>query len=152
MINKEFYENIFKNYFIPILQIINKDNIVTEKNDLNKIAEYLNFITDDDVDTNDEKRKKINRDFQIFEKYVTDDNIDEVELKKDVENTLGKLKNLMATTNFDKDKIIDIKDLKEKIDIINNKIDKWKPPSWQDILLSTFDSDIETINKKGLHK
>jgi hypothetical protein len=152
LINKEFYENIFKNYFIPILQIINKDNIVTEKNDLNKIAEYLNFITDDDVDTNDEKRKKINRDFQIFEKYVTDDNIDEVELKKDVENTLGKLKNLMATTNFDKDKIIDIKDLKEKIDIINNKIDKWKPPSWQDILLSTFDSDIETINKKGLHK
>ena len=152
LINKEFYENIFKNYFIPILQIINKDNIVTEQNDLNKIAEYLNFITDDDVDTNDEKRKKINRDFQIFEKYVSDDNIDEVELKKDVENTLGKLKNLMATTNFDKDKIIDIKDLKEKIDIINNKIDKWKPPSWQDILLSTFDSDIETINKKGLHK
>jgi hypothetical protein len=152
LINKEFYENIFKNYFIPILQLINKDNIVTEQNDLKKIAEYLNFITDDDVDTNDEKRKKINRDFQIFEKYVTDDNIDEIELKRDVENSLGKLKNLMATTNFDKDKIIDIKDLKEKIDIINNKIDKWKAPSWQDILLSTFDSDIETINKKGLHK
>jgi hypothetical protein len=152
LINKEFYENIFKNYFIPILQLINIDNIVTEQNDLKKIAEYLNFITDDDVDTNDEKRKKINRDFQIFEKYVTDDNIDEIELKRDVENSLGKLKNLMATTNFDKDKIIDIKDLNEKIDIINNKIDKWKAPSWQDILLSTFDSDIETINKKGLHK
>jgi hypothetical protein len=145
LINKEFYENIFKKYFIIILQSINKDSIVSEEAELKKIAKYLHFITYDD----NEKDKKINKDFKEFEKLGVDDDIDETSLKNNVKNSLNELNNLMATFNVDKKKIIDTVSLKKNVIEFKKKIENWSAPSWQDILLSTFNEDVEYINDKA---
>jgi len=145
LINKEFYENIFKKYFIIILQSINKDSIVSEEAELKKIAKYLHFITYDD----NEKDKKINKDFKEFEKLGVDDDIDEISLKNNVKNSLNELNDLMATFNVDKKKIIDTVSLKKNVIEFKKKIENWSAPSWQDILLSTFNEDVEYINDKA---
>jgi hypothetical protein len=145
LINKEFYENLFKKYFIVIMQTINRDSIISEQSDLKKIAKYLHFITYDD----NEKDKKINNDFKEFEKIGVDDAIDEIVLKENVNNSLNELNNLITTFNADKKKIIDTESLKNNVMAIKNKISKWSAPSWQEILLSTFNEDVEYINDKS---
>jgi len=145
LINKEFYENLFKKYFIVIMQTINRDSIISEKSELKKIAKYLHFITYDD----NEKDKKINNDFKEFEKTGVDDTIDEIVLKENVNNSLNELNNLITTFNADKKKIIDTESLKNNVMAIKNKISKWSAPSWQEILLSTFNEDVEYINDKS---
>jgi len=145
LINKEFYENLFKKYFIVIMQTINRDSIISEQSELKKIAKYLHFITYDD----NEKDKKINNDFKEFEKIGIDDAIDEIVLKENVNNSLNELNNLITTFNADKKKIIDTESLKNNVIAIKNKISKWSAPSWQEILLSTFNEDVEYINDKS---
>jgi hypothetical protein len=145
LINKEFYENLFKKYFIVIMQTINRDSIISEQSELKKIAKYLHFITYDD----NEKDKKINNDFKEFEKIGVDDDIDEIVLKENVNNSLNELNNLITTFNADKKKIIDTESLKNNVMAIKNKISKWSAPSWQEILLSTFNEDVEYINDKS---
>jgi hypothetical protein len=145
LINKEFYENLFKKYFIVIMQTINRDSIISEQSELKKIAKYLHFITYDD----NEKDKKINNDFKEFEKIGVDDAIDEIVLKENVNNSLNELNNLITTFNADKKKIIDTESLKNNVMAIKNKISKWSAPSWQEILLSTFNEDVEYINDKS---
>ena len=80
--------------------------------DREKIARrgtYLNDLKHGEWLTYDdnEKDKKINKDFKEFEKLGVDDDIDEISLKNNVKNSLNELNDLMATFNVDKKKIID---------------------------------------------
>ena len=104
LINKEFYENLFKKYFITILQLINKDSVLTQQIELKQIAKYLHFFTYD----NNEKDIKINKDFKEFEKLSIDDEIDEIFLKNNITKNLNNLNNLIVTFNIDKKNVLDV--------------------------------------------
>jgi hypothetical protein len=80
LINREFYQNIFKKYFINIIQLFNETNFTNVQENLKGIARELQFINKEEK--NEDKEMLINNDFKMFEKYSVDDIVIPDELYK----------------------------------------------------------------------
>jgi hypothetical protein len=145
LIKKEYYDNLFKKYFIPILLLINENNIENINNDLNKIAKLLNFIGD-----NKEMSEKITNDIVTLSNYITDDKVDNEKLENNILENLGKL-NHYIFKNKDEDEDVAIIRLETNLNKIKYDVNNYNNDNniikIHDILKATFKNDINIIIK-----
>jgi hypothetical protein len=146
LIHREFYQNIFKKYFINIIQLFNETNFINLQENLKSIARELQFINNDDA--NEDKESQINRDFETFEKYKVDDVVKQEELKNSISKSFSELQSILDEKigdNKNKEEPFDIKSIRDILLTISSDIDKWDIPEWQDVLLNTFEFEIDNI-------
>ena len=149
LINREFYQNIFKKYFINIIQLFNETNFTNVQENLKGIARELQFINKDEA--NEEKEMLINNDFKMFEKYTVDDIVRPEELKESIGNRFSEMKNILnIKINDNKDdggeESFDTVSIQNNLNTtIKNYIDNWEIPTWQPVLLNTFEYEIANI-------
>lgn len=145
LIKKEYYDNLFKKYFIPILLLINENNIENINNDLNKIAKLLNFIGD-----NTNMSEKIAKDIVILSNYKTDDIVDDEKLKNNILVNLDKL-NHYIFKNKGEDEDVAIIRLETNLNKIKYDVNNYNNDNniikIHDILKATFKNDINIIIK-----
>ena len=145
LIKKEYYDNLFKKYFIPILLLINENNIENINNDLNKIAKLLNFIGD-----NTNMSEKIAKDIVTLSNYITDDKVDNEKLENNILENLGKL-NHYIFKNKDEDEDVAIIRLETNLNKIKYDVNNYNNDNniikIHDILKATFKNDINIIIK-----
>ena len=145
LIKKEYYDNLFKKYFIPILLLINENNIENINNDLNKIAKLLNFIGD-----NTNMSEKIAKDIVILSNYKTDDIVDDEKLKNNIIVNLDKL-NHYIFKNKGEDEDVAIIRLETNLNKIKYDVNNYNNDNniikIHDILKATFKNDINIIIK-----
>lgn len=149
LINREFYQNIFKKYFINIIQLFNETNFTNVQENLKAIARELQFINKEE--TNEEKEMLINRDFKMFEKYTVDDIVKPEELKESIGNHFSEMKSILNIKIGDNNdnagkESFDIVSIQNNLNTtIKDYIDNLEIPEWQPVLLNTFEYEIANI-------
>ena len=149
LINREFYQNIFKKYLINIIQLFDETNFTNIQEILKNIARELHFFNNDNR-YDEEKNKVINNDFKAFESYTVDDVVKPEDLKNSIISNLSELRNIINIKISDnkqdkKEDSFDITSITNNLNIITDDINSWVIPEWQDILLSTFENEINNI-------
>ena len=146
LINREFYQNIFKKYFINIIQLFNETNFTNVQENLKGIARELQFINKEEK--NEDKEMLINNDFKMFEKYSVDDIVIPDELYKSIKKSFSEMKSILNNKiNDNKDqKSFDITSIQNILNTdILNYINNLEFPEWQSVLLNTFEYEIADI-------
>ena len=149
LINREFYQNIFKKYFINIIQLFNETNFTNVQENLKGIARELQFINKEEK--NEDKEMLINNDFKMFEKYTVDDIVKPEELKESIKNRFSEMKSILNIKISDNkgnagEESFDIASIQNNLNTaIKDYIDKLEIPEWQPVLLNTFEYEIANI-------
>ena len=148
LVNREFYQNIFKKYFINIIQLFDEKNFTNIQENLKGIARELQFMNKEE--TNEDKEMLINKDFKMFEKYTVDDVVNPEDLKESIKNSFSEMKSILNIKKGDnKDnknkESFDSASIKNNLNTISDDIDKWGIPEWQDVLLNIFNYEISNI-------